>query len=303
MTHLHSQVPVDGQWEQEEQEAPEKVVMGDIGSESESSSNANPAAIKKRRGKFTLDDDKGSGSKPRLYEQPTPDLTEQGVRTRAQRTNQSEVSMVAFTSDLLQDEEEPLTRDEALRGEHAPQWQAAMESEFQSLTKKRVWEVVERFDRCPVIKGKWVFKIKRDQNGNVARFKSRYVACGYSQIHGVNYDETFAPVAKLTSLRTLLALSVHYGYDLGNSDITTAYLNSDLAETAEDIYVELPDSFRQKGKVGRLLKGLYGLKQAGRLWHQRLVGWLLERGFTVSLRPLPLCSTPQWARPFFGDLR
>ena len=278
-----AQVPVDGQWEQEEQEAPEKAVTGDIGSESEASSNANPAAIKKRRGKFTLDDDKGSGSKPRLYEQPTPDLTEQGVRTRAQRTNQSEVSMVAFTSDLLQDEEEPLTRDEALRGEHAPQWQAAMESEFQSLTKKRVWEVVERFDGCPVIKGKWVFKIKRDQNGNVARFKSRYVACGYSQIHGVNYDETFAPVAKLTSLRTLSALSVHYGYDLGNSDITTAYLNSDLAETVEDIYVELPDGFRQKGKVGRLLKGLYGLKQAGRLWHQRLVGWLLERGFTQCL--------------------
>ena len=126
---------------------------------------------------------------------------------------------------------------------------------------------------------KWVFRIKRNADGSIDRYKARLVAKGYSQVEGVDYSETFAPVAKMTSLRMLLAMAAIEDLELQQLDVKTAFLNGMLEE---EIFMEQPEGFVAPGKehlVCKLERSLYGLKQAPRAWYERLHAHLVKQQF------------------------
>ena len=131
-----------------------------------------------------------------------------------------------------------------------------------------------------IIGTKWIFRNKIDKEGNVIRNKARLVAQGYSQMEGVDYDETFAPVARMESIRILLALACQLKFKLYQMDVKAAFLNGILKE---DVYVTQPKGFIDphfSDYVLYLKKALYGLKQAPRAWYDRLTQYLVSHGFT-----------------------
>ncbi|KAG9459176.1 hypothetical protein H6P81_003684 [Aristolochia fimbriata] len=135
-------------------------------------------------------------------------------------------------------------------------------------------------EQLNVIGTKWVFKNKTDEEGNVIRNKTKLVAQGYTQVEGIDFDETFAPVARLESIRLLLATTSMMKIKLHQMDVKSAFLNGYLNE---EVYVELPKGFEDPHKpdcVYRLTKALYGLKQAPRAWYERLTQCLCSKGFT-----------------------
>ncbi|CAA7269926.1 unnamed protein product [Cyclocybe aegerita] len=143
------------------------------------------------------------------------------------------------------------------------------------------WELVDAPPGANIIGSKWVFRAKKDAAGNVVRYKARLVAQGFSQVPGINYFNTFAPVARLASIRAVLAMVAVHDYEIHQVDVKGAYLNGIL--TADEvIFMHQPPGYRisdSAGKVCRLLKTLYGLKQSGRRWYQRLVEIMVLLGF------------------------
>ncbi|KAK1663542.1 hypothetical protein QYE76_051701 [Lolium multiflorum] len=141
--------------------------------------------------------------------------------------------------------------------------------EFNNFKRNDVWTLMKRPDHCQnVIGTKCVFKNKQDEHGIVIRNKARFVAQGYSQVEGVEFGETFAPVARLESIRILLAFAAHYGFKLQQMDIKSAFLNGPLHE---EVYVKQPPGFEDPhlpDHVFKLNKALYGLKQAPRAWYR-----------------------------------
>lgn len=177
---------------------------------------------------------------------------------------------------------EPRTLKEALLRSpaEAAAWKEAAAQELQSLIAHGVFELVERPPGSKAIGSRWVFKVKRNADGTIERYKARLVAQGFSQRPGQEYSETFAPTPKWAALRAVLALGALEDLELWSVDISSAFLHGDLAET---IFMEQPEGFieKDKGWVWRLLKSLYGLKQAGREWHKKLHRVLTElMGFT-----------------------
>ena len=126
-----------------------------------------------------------------------------------------------------------------------------------------------------------MWKIKLGPDGEVIKYKARVVAKGYAQKHGVDYEETYAPVVRYSSLRMIIALAAHFDWEMHHMDVKSAYLIGDLEE---EIYMELPEGVpREKGKedwVCLLHKALYGLKQAGRTWHAKIDSTFKASGFT-----------------------
>ena len=155
----------------------------------------------------------------------------------------------------------------------------ALHDEISSLQKHNVFDVVDRQPGIKSLPCKWVFKIKYDQHGNVQRFKARLVAKGFKQVTGIDFNETFAPVARQSTLRLLLTIAAVKNWEIQNVDIKTAFLNGDLEE---DIYMDIPPGFDVPGKVWKLRKTLYGLKQAPRAWHLKLTDKLENMGFVCS---------------------
>ena len=140
-----------------------------------------------------------------------------------------------------------------------------MKKEFDSLVENNSWELCDLPDHKKALGGRWVVALKKDENGQMIKYKARYVAKKFNQIFGSDYLKTFAPTAKLSSITLLFAIAVQFGCEVFQFDVSSAYLN---AEVEEDVYVEQPPGFEVQGKsfklVCKLLKGLYGLKQAGR---------------------------------------
>ena len=165
---------------------------------------------------------------------------------------------------------EPNTVDEALSCSEKENWKEAMKGEFQSLCENQVWDLVPPPRDCKVINSKWVFKCKQGENGLVERYKARLVAQGYSQRPGIDYDETFSPVVRFESVRSVVALAVHENMKLHQMDVRTAFLNGELNEI---VFMKQPEGFVKEGKenlVCRLKKSIYGLKQSPRCWNTAL---------------------------------
>ncbi|KAK1648420.1 hypothetical protein QYE76_066225 [Lolium multiflorum] len=176
---------------------------------------------------------------------------------------------------------EPLKVHEALVD---PDWVIAMQEELECFTRNEVWSLVERpkDHRINVIGTKWVFKNKQDENGIVIRNKARLVAQGFAQIEGMDFEDTFAPVARLEAIRLLLAFASFHNFKLYQMDVKSAFLNGPLKETA---YVAQPPGFEdpcRPNHVYLLHKALYGLKQAPRAWYEFLRDFLLHDGFCMG---------------------
>ena len=177
---------------------------------------------------------------------------------------------------------EPYTLAEAKRRPDWPLWEKAIGEELATLRAAGTWRLEEAPPGANVIGSKWVFKAKKDAAGNIARYKARLVAQGFSQIGGVDYDDTYAPVAKLASSRAIIAMANRLRLILHQVDIKGAYLNGVLRDD-EVLYLRHPPGYMapDAGKrVLRLQKALYGLKQAGRRWYQTFTAILVELGFT-----------------------
>lgn len=183
------------------------------------------------------------------------------------------------STDVYEDMEEPKTFAQAKRSKQRPQWQTAMERELQSHKENDTWtEVYHLPEGAYVVDTKWIYKIKRHQDGTIKKFKARLVARGFTQRPGIDYDETHAPVVKFTSMRTMLAIAAYHDMEIHQMDVVTAFLNSDIDT---DIYIKLEDD-TGKVKYAKLNKSLYGLKQAPRLWNQTIDSYLQTLGFEPS---------------------
>jgi len=140
---------------------------------------------------------------------------------------------------------EPETVTEALCSTEKEQWRTAMQKEMDSIHSNDVWDLVELPKDRKAVGSKWVFKLKVGADGSVERHKARLVAQGFSQMFGADYDETFCPVVRLESLRTVIALAVQNGLKLHQVDVTTAFLNGELEE---EVYMKQPKGFIVKGQ-------------------------------------------------------
>ncbi|WVZ89074.1 hypothetical protein U9M48_035530 [Paspalum notatum var. saurae] len=158
-----------------------------------------------------------------------------------------------------------------------------MHEELENFERNHVWDLVEPPPNCRPIGTKWVFKNKRGEDGMVVRNKARLVAQGFCQKEGIDYEETFAPVARLEGIRILLAFAASKGFKLQQIDVKSAFLNGFIEE--EEVYVRQPPGFesaRFPDRVYKLRKALYGLKQAPRAWYARLKSFLLKSGFVMG---------------------
>ena len=182
-------------------------------------------------------------------------------------------------SDLV----EPANYSEAKSSQQSKQWLAAAKAEYNSLVDNDTWELVELPGNRRAIDCKWVFKAKYNKDGQVSRFKGRLVARGFEQKQGVDYEETYAPVVKYSSLRAVLSYAMSNKMLIHQMDVVTAFLNGVLEE---EIYMTQPEGFIQPGSenlVCRLNKSIYGLKQSPRCWNSMLDSFLKSVEFKQSL--------------------
>ncbi|GMI76671.1 hypothetical protein HRI_001336400 [Hibiscus trionum] len=178
---------------------------------------------------------------------------------------------VAFISCI-----EPKNIKEALKDDF---WIMAMQEELNQFERSNVWTLVDRPSNQSTIGTKWVFRNKLDESGNIVRNKARLVAQGYTQEEGIDFDETYAPVARMEAIRMLLAYACYHNFKLFQMDVKSTFLNGFINE---EVYVEQPPGFEDSkfpNHVFKLTKALYGLKQAPRAWYERLSNFLIEKGF------------------------
>lgn len=175
---------------------------------------------------------------------------------------------------------EPANYNDAVNCEQKEKWLNAMTDEFNSLMQNNTWTLVEKPVDASVIDNKWVYKIKYKSNGDIDRYKARLVVRGFTQEYGVNYYETFSPVVKFPSMRTILAIAASKNMLMKQFDIKTAFLNSELDET---IFMKQPIGYGDgSDKVCKLNKSLYGLKQASRAWNKKFTKFIEQFNFKVS---------------------
>ena len=175
---------------------------------------------------------------------------------------------------------EPRNLKEAMASPHAAEWKKAAESEYQSLISNQTWDLVPLPQGKTVVGCRWIFKVKRKADGEIDRFKARLVAQGFSQEHGVNYQEVYAPVVRYSSIRCILAISNKLDLELHQMDVKTAFLNGRLSD---EIYMKQPVGFeKDPSKVCILKRSLYGLKQAARMWNFEIDGYLKQAGYIQS---------------------
>lgn len=151
-----------------------------------------------------------------------------------------------------------------------------------SILKNDVWDIVPRPEGKSVVSSKWLFKIKHVVDGSIEKYKARFVAKGFSQKEGIDYEETFAPVARYTSIRTIIAIAASKGWKIHQMDVKTAFLNGVIEEK---VYIEQIEGFVVHGKeshVFQLKKALYGLKQAPLFWYKRIDRYLIGLGFSKN---------------------
>jgi len=163
-----------------------------------------------------------------------------------------------------------------------PEWRNAMQTEFNALLQNQTWSLVPPHPSHNIVGCKWVFKLKRKADGSIERHKARLVAKGFHQQAGVDYGETYSPVVKPTTVRTVLSLAYSAGWPMKQIDIQNAFLHGFLSE---DVFMVQPPGFVHPSfpnHVCKLKKAIYGLKQAPRAWFSRLSDKLIQLGFVGS---------------------
>jgi hypothetical protein len=177
---------------------------------------------------------------------------------------------------LLMSAEEPATFTSAERDAN---WRRAMLEEMRSIEANKTWDLVDPPAGCRLIGLKWVYKVKKDEHSAMVKHKARLVARGFIQREGIDFEEVFAPVARMESVRLLLALAAAKDWQVHHLDVKSAFLNGELAEI---VFVKQAPGFVVKGaehKVLRLRKALYGLRQAPRAWNAKLDATMAELNF------------------------
>ena len=217
------------------------------------------------------------------FDDQQPDNARRPVRSKRPPRRYRESSAVALRVDFRPAMEVPTpkTYSEAITGEQARQWKIAINEQLQSLAANHTWDVVDEREATNPIDTKWVFKVKMLPNGQIDKYKARLVARGFTQQYGVDYFETFAPVIRMESLRTLLALAAVRDFEIHQMDVASAYL---LGELEEDAYLCPPEGLElSPGKALKLRKGMPGLKQSGRVWNKTVTAFFERMG----LRSIP----------------
>nr|KAJ0214957.1 hypothetical protein LSAT_V11C300107720 [Lactuca sativa] len=245
--------------------------------------------------KFSKDEENSSHTTPTSTSReilPPPPIVEEprrSTRARIEKTfgddfysylvegTQKKVTREVIFSINLDDD--PKTFTEAMTSRDAPLWKEAINDEMDSIMGNGTWELAELPKGRRPIGSQWIFKKKYHPDGSISAYKARLVAKGYRQREGIDYFETYAPVARISSIRTLIAISALKGLYIHQMDVKTAFLNGYLKE---EIYLEQLEGFvipGQENKVCRLVKSLYGLKQAPKQWHERFDTTVTAFGF------------------------
>ncbi|KAJ0567534.1 putative RNA-directed DNA polymerase [Helianthus annuus] len=203
------------------------------------------------------------------------------------KTHVDDIFAYAIATDVINENDYvPKTLEECMHRNDWPRWQEAINAELNSLEKRHVFGPVVRtpIDVKPV-GYKWVFAIKRNEKNEVVRYKARLVAQGFSQIPGVDYEETYSPVVDAITLRFLIGLTISEGLHMRLMDVVTAYLYGTLEN---DIYMKIPKGLKLPEALKstprdmcsiKLQRSLYGLKQSGRMWYNRLSEYLEKEGY------------------------
>eukprot|EP00253_Pinus_taeda_P035853 PITA_35853 len=172
--------------------------------------------------------------------------------------------------------DDPIHFEEAIKDR---KWIEAMNEEINAIERNKTWDLVELPKGKEVIGVKWIYKTKSNAEGKIERHKARLVVKGYKQQYGRDYEETFAPVARMETVKAVLSIEAQNKWKVYQMDVKSMFLNGVLME---DVYIEQPPGYEKKGqehKVCRLKKALYGLKQAPIAWYSRIDSYLLENGF------------------------
>ncbi|MCI03247.1 retrovirus-related pol polyprotein from transposon tnt 1-94 [Trifolium medium] len=187
-------------------------------------------------------------------------------------TEEGDLVHLAFNA-----ETEPVDFEDAVKSE---KWLSAMNEEIESIERNNTWELVELPHNKKAIGVKWVYKVKLNPKGEITRHKARLVVKGFLQKEGIDFNEVFAPVARMKTIRLVTALTHYNNWSMHQMDVKCAFLNGPLDA---EVYVVQPPGFIVKGNesmVYKLNKALYGLKQAPRAWNIRIDKFLSDIGFS-----------------------
>ncbi|KAJ9566010.1 hypothetical protein OSB04_001976 [Centaurea solstitialis] len=198
------------------------------------------------------------------------------TRSRTGSLKPKQIFNLSVTSDIS-----PIPRSTA-QAMCDPNWRAAMDAEMTALLSNHTWDLVPKPSAANIVGRRWLFRHKFDSNGRLERYKARLVAQGFSQQPGLDFDDTFSPVVKPATIRTVLSISISRNWPIHQLDVKNAFLHGDLTET---VYMSQPPGYVDSNfpdHVCRLRKALYGLKQAPRAWYQRFAVYLSSLGFISS---------------------
>ncbi|GJV05883.1 retrotransposon protein, putative, ty1-copia subclass [Tanacetum coccineum] len=216
-------------------------------------------------------------------DEPQSDINPIRRSTRTRRPTDRLCLYIDTEEHELGDLGEPANYRAALLDPESKKWLDAMNVEMQSMKDNDVWVLVELPPNARTVGSKWLFKKKTDMDGAVYIFKARLVAKGFTQTYGVDYEETFSPVADIRAIRILIAIAAYYDYEIWQMDVKTAFLNGHLSE---EVYMEQPEGFvnpKYHNHVCKLKRSIYGLKQASRQWNKRFDDEIKKFGFTQNL--------------------
>lgn len=214
----------------------------------------------------------------------TPPLTVRRYPVRVNRNQKprrlgSEFETALALSAMSWIEDEPLHYGDVFGRVDEAEWRKAIENEIQSLNENETWEIVASPKTFKLLGTRWVFKLK-DEPGGKRKYKARLVARGFQQKEGIDFHETYAPVARLPTVRLILAMSAQFGLETRHLDVTTAFLYGHLKET---VYLKTPDGVDiPEGHAIKLKRSLYGLKQSPRCWNDRFNVFIINLGFKRS---------------------
>ncbi|KAI3731774.1 hypothetical protein L1987_62963 [Smallanthus sonchifolius] len=179
-------------------------------------------------------------------------------------------------------EEDPKTYSEAMASRDVAFWKEAIQDEMDSILHNNTWKLTDLPPGCKPLGSKWIFKRKMRVDGSIDKFKARLVIQGFRQKEGIDFFDTYAPVARISTIRFLIALASVQNLIIHQMDVKTAFLNGELDE---EVYMKQPEGFvlpGQEQKVCKLIKSLYGLKQAPKQWHQKFDEVILSHGFHLN---------------------